>query len=453
MQKDNENMMNNNLQLNFDFNKLFKNKLLAQIGLIIIIFSIIGLIVSYTVPWAYFDYKNSNLDDDEKFFGHNLENEDDVHLAEIYSAGGLFGFESYRYSVKDYTNYLDGTPFMADFGLILLCLVGVLFIVLTMFEDGKKGFILKLINFFKYSIALGAIFPALMVFLSGIRFVGLNINSVENAEVLESYMLKDLTLVFPAAYIMLFFGVVFLVLLFLVIKPDVKSVIKLKDLNKKRGNMVLNSQRFAMLFIFLSIIGLVFMPLFPWITTSTGDDSIFLHEDDVMFNGEIADDLEDDLREYRSQKKYLSSYNKNYYSYDDGLDETADFLDAMIGLKDNLSGIGLFFWLGLFFSILVLIGVEIFNLGNKYHVFGNILLLLGVIVLIASVLIILNHAFFVSNIGEISEFYEDLPAGDEINFGFNYFPLLAGIFLLLTSLLYTLFVFPLVLKKFLYNIK
>ncbi len=452
MQENNKPFIDNNLQLNFDLNKLFKENLLAKIGLIITIFAIVGLIISFTVPWVYFDFKNSGLDDEEKLFGHDLENENDNHVAEIFTVGGLFGFEGYRYDVTDYTDYLDGTPLMADFGLILLFLVGVSFIFLTMFEENKKGFILKLINFFKYSIALGAIIPALMVFLTGVRFIGLNINTAENAEVLESSMLKDFTLFFPAAYIMLFLGIIFFFLIFLVIKPDLKSIIKLKDLNKTRGNMVLNAQRFAMVFIFLCIIGLVFMPLFPWIVTPLDNEAAYLHEDDIMFNGEIAEDLEDDFQEYKRQRNYLNPYYENYHSADDKLDETEDFLDAMIGLKDNLSGIGLFFWMALFFSILVLIGVEFFNLGNKYLVFGNILLLLGLMVLIVSIFIIVNHAFFVFNIGEISEFYKDLPDGNEINFGFNFFPLLAGIFLLLASLLYTLVVFPLALKNFLYTI-
>lgn len=444
----------NNKQVNIDPVEIFNKKPLAKMGLIITILSIVGLIISFSVPWVYLDFDNSGLDDDEKFFGHDLENEDDIHLAEIVSTGGF-----YSQDVTDYTDFIDGTPSMADFGFILMLLVGLFFIVVSIVEDNTKKSLSKLINFFKYSVGLASIVPALMVFLAGVRFVGININTAENAEVLEDYMLKDLNLFFPAAYVILIFGLIFFFMIFLIVKPDLKSVLKLKNINQKSGNVVLNTQRFALVFVLLCIAGLVFMPLFPWMASPSNGDSVYLHEDDVMMNGEMAEELEDQLEDYNSYYRRNSRYYDDYgldeyydYSPDNQMDKAEDYIDGMIGLKDNLSGIGWFFWISLIFSILVLIGVEIYNLGEKYHFLANIMFLLGVVVLIASILILLNHVFFFGNIGEISEAYEDLQGGGEITFGFNYFPLLTSVGLLLTSLMYTIKIFPVFFNRFLCSI-
>jgi len=164
---------------------------LAKAGLIIMILAIIGLIISFAVPWGYVDEDGL----DEKTFGHDLENKDDIFL---------FGGES-----KDF-DYMADAPGSADLGLIFLLIIGIMVIILGIMEGMYKQYSTWL-NFSIFILGVIALLPCLMILTTGFKFVGYNISYALNE--------SETTYWFPAAYILLIFGILFfLIILFKFIK-------------------------------------------------------------------------------------------------------------------------------------------------------------------------------------------------------------------------------------------
>ena len=87
---------------------LFHKSKLAKIGLILIILTIIGLILSYAVPWFY-----TNTGSESIMFGHDFKDED----------GNLFGYSGYSDMYSHYFGYILGAPSMADVGFIFLLIL------------------------------------------------------------------------------------------------------------------------------------------------------------------------------------------------------------------------------------------------------------------------------------------------------------------------------------------
>ncbi len=451
-----------------DLSKIFNKSALGKIGFLLIILAIIGLIISYTVPWAYVDYENSPSDLDEKFFGHDLENSDDVHLAFLGSFDLSFIFLGVgSYGFDDYTDFIDGTPAMADIGLFFILILGVVIVVFeTSIQNNKKNS--KKIIFSRRMFGYAGLFSSFLIFLAGVRFIGLNIGILLKSEVLEESFLKGLFAVFPAAYILLIFGIIFFILSIRILSGKKSSKVKclMSDCfgsifsSDKKGSIDTQVQKFALLMLVFSVMALIFMPLFPWVTVSMDDETSYLMEDDIMLNGEMNEDIQDDLgdsrslfRSYSSLAGYSSSmsgfgFSSGYSSsyYEDLMDSYEDYVDSNVGIYHNISGIGLFFWLSLIFSFVLLVGVELFRFGKKFRLFGHMIFLIGVLIAVFAVLILVNHVWLIGNVGMLSESLEDLM-DSEASFGFNFLPLLFGVGLTIVSLMYIKQVFLISLTK------
>lgn len=170
---------------------------LSKLGLAIVIIAVIGLILSYTVPWGYLDYENSNLDDDEKWFGHNLENKDEDFL---------FGGD------PDDFKYMSGAPGLSSIGLIFILVMGIVAVILGYLKGTYKN---RYSTWFSFSgLIIGAIslIPSLWILTSSMKFVGYNITYVLNE--------SETTYIFPAAYIMLIFGLILFILVLKIIKNE-----------------------------------------------------------------------------------------------------------------------------------------------------------------------------------------------------------------------------------------
>ncbi len=179
---------------------LFHQSPLAKLGLVITILAIIGLILSYAVPWVYIDA--DGLDD--KFFGHDFENSDDLELLN-----------------NDVAPYYHGTPGMADLGFIFLMILGIVAIIWGLIGANYQN---------RYSwfslvgliLAATAILPSIMILIAGVRFIGVHITSALNE---SSFMgMGDNFVAYPAGYVILIFGFIMFLLVLKMLKGQNMSL-------------------------------------------------------------------------------------------------------------------------------------------------------------------------------------------------------------------------------------
>lgn len=168
----------------------FSNKM-AKLGLIILILSIIGLILSFVAPWVFVD--SEGLDD--KLFGHDFENSDDVKLFD-----------------DDINPYWHGTPSMADLGFIFLLILGVIIMIIGMISSNPQ-YKTPAFSLISGILAAIAIIPCIMLLVVGMRFIGAHIINALNE--------TDVTYAYPAPYIIFIFGLIFFILIFRTVKNQI----------------------------------------------------------------------------------------------------------------------------------------------------------------------------------------------------------------------------------------
>lgn len=210
-------------------------------------------------------------------------------------------------------------------------------------------------------------------------------------------------------------------------------------------------KKMSFFMVIIIIIALIFMPLLPWFSAEIGGKTYYSNEGDLLRGRESIEDLQDTLDSYPDSAKESDEFKA-----------AEDMAEASLSIMDNVSGIGFYFWLSLFFLLIIMIGIGVYSLGQKYQLFGHIFFLLSIFILIFSILIVLNHVFLIGNIGTFNDKLDDLggAAGaigmgglfsTEISFSFNYVPLIMGIILLIFSLIFVIKVIPTSIRAMTYS--
>ena len=205
-------------------------------------------------------------------------------------------------------------------------------------------------------------------------------------------------------------------------------------MNKK---LYAKAKLFTGLLITLSVFGLLFVPMFPWITTTNEGTTNYASE--AMIQSWATSYIES-----------LSDFNAGLYINQEQVSSAFGSLSPISGLSQSISLISLSFWCVVLISILIFIGLALYKLGKRFELISYVVLLLGSIsALIISVLILIFHLQFILNLGSLSTsdsmsfLLLDLPSFEfsSAYFGYNYIPFLLGIFLLVVSIFYTKLVF------------
>jgi hypothetical protein len=182
---------------------------------------------------------------------------------------------------------------------------------------------------------------------------------------------------------------------------------------------------FSWLFIVVAVIGLIFMPLLPWITSSNGE------------NTQIATEatIHEQARPYIAALK-SQDLLEEYTSIDmDNMDSLPATIIATIGLSKSLSLISMMFWLCIFFGIFIIIGLALYKLQKRYESLSHIFLLIGCLSVIPAILILVGHLQFILNISRLAA--ETDSANYSILFYYNYVPVFMGLILFICAILYT----------------
>lgn len=174
-------------------------------------------------------------------------------------------------------------------------------------------------------------------------------------------------------------------------------------------------QRFAnttrtMLFIifFTSVVGLITMPLFPWISSET------------EWGGE-------------THTSYISEGDIHIASEQTGSSKEIRNLDGDLGM------IGISFWLSLIFGIIALVGLAVYRAGGRIASIGHILLLIGAVVIVFAILAVVYHGLFIMDLGELEE---TMGTSYSMLFFYNYIPAIMAVILLIASIIYLAVVVP-----------
>ncbi len=163
----------------------FSNKM-AKIGLILMILGIIGIILSFTIPWVYVE---------DESFGHNFKNDDDTQIFD-----------------DDVQPYWYGTPGMADLGFIFILILGIIIMIIGIINCNPQ-YQNPAFSLMGGILAAIGIIPCIMILIVGMRFIGRHIY----------YLLNDVesTATFPAPYIIFIFGLILLILIFKTVKSQI----------------------------------------------------------------------------------------------------------------------------------------------------------------------------------------------------------------------------------------
>ena len=179
---------------------------MGKMGLILIILSIIGLIISFAAPWGFVDADGL----DENMFGHNLENEDEISLCAL-----LVGVSG-ETAVNKYCDHVTGTPGMADMGFVFLLIIGAIMIFFGMMKSNPM--MQRWSSITMIGLGLIALIPSLWVLLAGIRFICYHIFMLMSGNRFE-----DIGVFFPAAYIIFILGLIIFVMVFRMMKSNIIS--------------------------------------------------------------------------------------------------------------------------------------------------------------------------------------------------------------------------------------
>jgi hypothetical protein len=175
------------------------------------------------------------------------------------------------------------------------------------------------------------------------------------------------------------------------------------------------AQKMAFAIIFLSIVGLFTIPLFPWFG------------------------IESETHNYETDEEVTITY----YSYGNSgylhmIAESNWGGDEIEDLDGDVSMISLCFWLTLFLGVIALGGVGLYRTGRLEGA-GHILLIIGAVVIIFSIIALVSHiTFFI----HLEDFKDEIFEESEVLYGYNFFPLIMIILLLITSIIYLFMIVP-----------
>jgi hypothetical protein len=187
-------------------------------GTILVIICIIGIILSLAIPWITVQREDYDGNVDSFSFNYDLE----LVVGDEDKWG--YGFQpSDEYTSSDeLEDYLKGTIGQSFLGLILAIVIAIGFIML-----GIKSSAVRFPGKVSHGIGafIGAILliPGMMIIVTGINFLGLEIIEL-HSQIIEEERGSDITseTFYPAAYLMLIFGFIILIIAFIIIRNELR---------------------------------------------------------------------------------------------------------------------------------------------------------------------------------------------------------------------------------------
>jgi len=190
---------------------------------------------------------------------------------------------------------------------------------------------------------------------------------------------------------------------------------------------------FAWVLILLSVLGLLFMPLFPWVTSVDEDAGTTEYASEAMVYGWVSMFYAD----FAGYSDFLSEGMRQ------GLDLAFGAVSPLFGLTDALQLMSWSLWLTILFAIIIIVGLALYKLEKRYETLSHLFLMMGGVSILFSLLILIGHIQFFMHLNALANPAKGVTMPYSISFdfsnayfGYNYVPLLIGILLVIVSSMY-----------------
>jgi hypothetical protein len=406
------------------------------IGLIILIFAIIGLITCFALPWFEIE-----TDGDQETYYY-----------------GDFGQDFEENAGNEMDEYYHGSANLALIGFGLLVLISILLIL-----EGWRGFVSGFLTrrIFNISpeqdpalssrvtivlISLLILIPLAVGVIGGTRFIG--VTSAMQASA-DSFKMDGQTFDSeygsPAGLSVTVIGfIIFAICIYFILK-NVSDLNVSEDTNYERWEYSKKLSKFALILVIISFIGLVTVPILSFM------------EWEYKQEIDLGPTAEEYVGDYSSGDiEYKSFFNDGLIHVWGQTGSGGKIDDIMEDIDWNITLIAWALALMLIISILVIFGIMFYNLG-RFPKGAHLLITLGILSFLIAIIIFIGYGLVAMCVGEIdSEFEESLVDSGGGSFegsgtvsiewnahmGVNFIPLIMGIIILSIFFLYIRNIWP-----------
>lgn len=184
------------------------------------------------------------------------------------------------------------------------------------------------------------------------------------------------------------------------------------------------TQKIIFVILVVTTIGLITIPLFPWVSCETKS-----------------------LNVKTGEKVTVTLYDSQEEIH---LAAESDSSKEIENLDNDINIITISFWLALIFAILAFIGLQLAKGSRLSSTVGYIILLIASGLLVWGILTVLYHGFFISEVFNLQKTIGGTTFGAatvKISFSYNYVPIVMSIVLLIASIIYVATVVPYSIKS------
>jgi len=364
-----------------NINKNLTKKSLPKLVIFVIIFTIIGLIASETLPWTHFKLQTEDSLTEESIYKNAQESKiKTIFLYEPPYSNNI------GLTIKDFTN----APIFSLYGLICLLVIGIT-IFFYWFVNKKNNF-----NFISFSSVrllfyLIIIIPCVFIILSSIRFLGTYLMLAHHFSNTDK-AISDLSLInfpqwsFPVPLLLVILSLIIILFAISMLDLDLNKKIINEEKSIFRQLSFLRANKLMKLIMITSIFSLIFISFTPLIANQIPSDS-------SEFKNFATPGIKAYVKENHDEKITIT-INSNINS----MKETNNV--EIKELNKDLSIINYFLWIIIFLVVFLYIFL-IYSIDKKSYLLSKKFILIGCLTVICSVFILYMQFSFIKNVGTI----------------------------------------------------
>jgi len=205
-------------------------KTFPKLGILLIILAIIGLVIISNAPWAYLKYAVGDGHIETSIY----QDFEDSNHAEIENQLIIDLFQPPHYIGLSIDDFSEAAA-TASSGFIALIILG---IIITIFGILDKILKFSIRTFVIIHFIFGAvlIIPGTIIALSSMKFLGSQFLLYYNSQLISSSS-TEVTLLFPAVFIIIAFGFIIAKLAFTIMRMDFNELQKMKEIETPKQSL------------------------------------------------------------------------------------------------------------------------------------------------------------------------------------------------------------------------
>jgi hypothetical protein len=200
-----------------------------RLGILLILLGMMGIVVSFTVPWAYINYETGEETIETSIYkGYRVENDKNQVADTLFNSPFPVGVSDHDFI---------SAPIITGYGFFVFILLG-LAISIFGFLHRTKNFTVKTFTLTHFIFATLAIPPSVFIITSVIKFLGGHLLYLYNSHILNTMNVPSkMVMIFPAVFILVALGFILLKVAFTIMKIDFKELIKMKNMGSSEQSL------------------------------------------------------------------------------------------------------------------------------------------------------------------------------------------------------------------------